>query len=139
MDEVENTNTEAASEPTAEVKQESRGEQAMDAANKFKAEVQETMQQLKGGGLFSIFSFDRMYFPIIGRILFTIVSIAMIAMALIMIVANFTNGIGQGIGGLIGIPIMTFLMWLYMRIIFEVLMVAFKINEGIQDLNRKIK
>ena len=109
------------------------------AANEAKAEMERTYAQIKGAGLRGIFGFDALYYPIIARILWIVAFILLVLLCGGFIIAGFSKGIGAGIAGLIIIPIFGLFYAVMIRVWFEFMIVLFRINDGIQELVRKMK
>ena len=117
------------------------GEVAGDAAGKLRQDAEQAMGEIRSRGVMGFFSFDGFYFPVIARCLFIILFIlAVIGIVLgvigglvSMVSLNFIGGfiamIGSVVGGILGI--------IGLRIWFEMLMVAFKINENLEKVRDK--
>jgi len=125
------TNVAPAANPAAEA---SRA-----AANEARAEMERAYSQIKGQGLRGIFSFDTLYYPMIARVLWIISLVLLALFVVIMIIGGFAKGIGAGIAGLIFIPLIGIFYAIMIRVWFEFMIVLFKINDGIQELVRKMK
>ena len=110
-----------------------------EAANEAKAEMERTYSQIKGAGIAGIFGFKAFYFPIVARVLWIVALVLLILFAVGMIIKGFSDSIVAGIVSLILVPLVALIYAVMIRIWFEVAMVLFRINDGIQEMCRKMK
>lgn len=85
------------------------------------------------GSLFD-FSFTDLITPKIISFLYIIGLVFAVIGSLGLIVAGFTQGIGSGIIALLLSPIYFALMIIFIRVYMEIIIILFKINEGIRRL-----
>ncbi len=114
---------------------------AADAARDFKQDAEKTITELKGRGIKGFFDFKFMYFPIIARYVFVVtVILSVLGMGMgvlgglsVMVSTGFINGllaiVFAIVGGVFGI--------LFTRIMFEMILLGFKVYETLQEINRK--
>lgn len=117
---------------------------ARDAAKRMKEDAARTLQELKSdGGVFALFNFNKMYFPFFARTLFIVVCVLMALIGVLGIVAAFIAmakvGFFEGLKALFGVGVMVIVTIIMARIWVELTLVAFKINEGIQDIRAMLK
>ena len=111
--------------------------------NTMNGEVKGELDALKKFDKKSFFSFDKLFFPAFARILFIVLCI-LIAIACVLavvagIVSLFTIGFFAGLAGIVGAILSSIMMIVAMRFWFEVVLVAFNINEAVQDIREHIK
>ena len=106
-------------------------------------EVKGELDALKKFDKKSFFSFDKLYFPAFARILFIVMCILIVAVCVVAVIAGivslFTIGFFAGIAGIFGAIISSVLMIVAMRFWFEVVLVAFNINEAVQDIRENVR
>jgi len=110
-----------------------------EAAKEMKAEAERAMNEIKNAGLAGFLGFNTLYFPIIAKVLWIILIVLAILGMLVMIVASFFQSILDGIFSIVLVPLFGCFMLLQMRVWFEFMVVAFRINDGIQQMNEKMK
>ena len=119
------------------------GEAAREAANELRAGAAQTLNEVKGIRIKDLFSFDKLIFPRIAQILFVlyvVLAVLFLGISLIGAVVALVKGqIGSAVAALIGSVISTLFMLIFGRIWIEVVLVAFKINEGVQDIKQILK
>ena len=111
--------------------------------NTMNGEVKGELDALKKFDKKSFFSFDKLFFPAFARILFIVLCI-LIAIACVLavvagIISLFTIGFFAGLAGIAGAILSSVMMIVAMRFWFEVVLVAFNINEAVQDIREHIK
>ncbi len=134
-------NTPPGDEPHAKTTGEAISDKAKEAARQFADETEQTLEEFKHLSLLSFFSFDRMFFPVIARYVFLFI-VAIIAIGALFGVlgglASFVSvGLLAGIGTIIGSVLFAVLALIGVRFWFEFLLVAFKINEAVQEIRKK--
>ncbi len=110
-----------------------------DTAEQMRSETSKAVEDLKSGGLPALFSFEKMYFPRLATVLFMAYVIIVAFIGIIGFIAALSTwpeemgfwGWLYGVGMSICTPIFLIVMG---RIWVEIVMVAFKINEGVQDI-----
>ena len=117
---------------------------AREAAGKLREEAAKTLNDLRSpGGVMGFFKFDRLYFPDFARILFTIICLFLVVVFLFGVVASFISmasvGFFSGLINLVVIFVSTIVMVVMARVWIEVVLVAFKINESVQDIKEILK
>lgn len=112
-----------------------------DAAQQLANETKETLNEFKRLGPMSFFSFDRMFFPVIARYVFIFICALVLLGAVLGVlgglVAIVSQGIVAGIGAMIGSVLFAALALIGVRFWFEFVLVAFKINEAVQEMRNK--
>ena len=87
------------------------------------------------GSLFD-FSFSEFVTPKIISVLYIIgVVVAGIA-SLILVIGSFRSGVGTGILSLLLMPLYFLLMVIFARVYMEIIIILFKIHEGISSLKK---
>ena len=106
-------------------------------------EVKGELAALKKFNIKSFFCFDKLYFPAFARILFIVMCFLIGAVCVVTVIAGivslFTIGFFAGIAGIFGAIIFSTLMIVAMRFWFEVVLVAFNINEAVQDIRESVR
>ena len=115
--------------------------EAKDAAKNIAGDAEKTLNEIKGMGLMSFFSFDRMLFPLVARYVFIILCLFSILGVVLGVLASFiaifTTGILTGILGVVGSVLWGAIGLVFTRFWFEFMLVGFKINENIQLLREQ--
>lgn len=114
-----------------------------DAMQKMKLEAEKALQEIKGkGGVKALFSFDTMYFPTFARVFFIVFCVIAALFGAIGILLAFISmtsvGLLAGLGNLLGIVIGTVLTIVMVRFWIELVLVAFKMNEALQDIREQL-
>ncbi len=114
------------------------------AASQIRSETTKAVEDIKKGGLPALFRFDKMYFPGLATFLFAAYVIIVAFLGIIGFIAALSSwpeemgfwGWLYGVGLAIITPIFLIVLG---RIWVEIVMVAFKINEGVQDIRASLK
>jgi hypothetical protein len=78
--------------------------------------------------------FDSLITPKLIRLLYVIGMVVLAIAAIIVIVVNFTNSAGAGIIALILAPIVALIYLIVIRVYLELIIIAFKIREGVDEV-----
>ena len=133
---VENAGVVASTPATSGIDASAAGKEA---ANEMKDEMARTFATIKGAGIAGIFGFKAFYFPVIARILWILAIILVVLFSCLGIVLSFFNGVTNGIVTLFLAPLGAVVYLVIIRIWFELVLIAFRINDGIQQMNEKMK
>ena len=117
-------------------------EAAKDAAKHLMGEAEEAIREIKGRGIMGFFSFDTLYFPIIARYLFIVICVFSVIGVLFGMLGGFVSMATSFVAGLtmvIGSIIAGLMTIVGTRIWFELILLGFKINDGIQEIRAKTK
>ena len=117
---------------------------ARDAAGKLREEAAKTLSSLRNtGGVMGFFKFDRLYFPDFARILFTIICLFLALLFLLGVVGSLASmasvGFFFGLKNLAFVVIGVITAVVMTRIWIELVLVAFKINEAVQEIKEIAK
>lgn len=144
MDEAENKTTETPvppSQPEARRTTSSGGDDRA-VIDELRSDAEKTLEQISGHGFRDFFNFDKLIFPGIARIIFVAFTIAMIIIGLLGVAAGFAAmpdvGFLAGIGSVFAALITAVFMIILARVWIEIVLVAFKINDGVQDIRRTL-
>lgn len=133
MDETEDKTTETPVPPPAQ-----KNDPAAELADDIRADAKKALHQIEGHGFRDFFNFDRLIFPSIARIVFLVFTIAMVVVGLLGIVAGFASmpeaGFFSGFADVCMAIVCAAFMIVMARIWIEIVLVAFKINDGVQDI-----
>ncbi len=89
-------------------------------------------------------AFRRMVTPIIIQVIFWIGVVGVILSGIVLFFSMLVRGIGQGevmpvVGALIGVPLMTIVGLLLVRLYTELLIVIFRINDTLTDIKNLLE
>lgn len=94
--------------------------------------------EAKNFGRHSFLRFDRLYFPVIARPLFMILCAAVAVFGVIFVIIGiagvFTIGMWHGLGVIAGAIVCTALAAFLLRMWFELVLVAFNMNDALQEI-----
>lgn len=129
--------------PSPEARRETpAGGSGRDVVDDLRADAEKTLQQIKGHGFRDFFNFNKLIFPDLARIIFVAFTIAMIFMGVLGVVAGFASmselGFFAGLAGVAGAVVTSVFMIVLARIWIEIVLVAFKIHDGIQDIRKTL-
>ncbi|MCL1999861.1 MAG: DUF4282 domain-containing protein [Planctomycetes bacterium] len=114
------------------------GDAAKNAAGNFKQGAEQAIDEIKSRGAMGIFSFEHLYFPAIARCLFIILFILVglgVILGVIAGLATMVNvGVIYGFITMISVILSGVLGLIGLRVWFEMLIVAFKINESLEKI-----
>ena len=134
MDEAENTT--GGTSTTDAAKDADRA-----AAVEMRANAEKTMNELKSGGIGGIFSFDKMYFPVIARWLFIIITVIIVIFGVLGVLGSLVNILpGNIIPGIVGVIVsgIGMILWfIFTRVWFEMLLLGFKIYDELKAIRQK--
>lgn len=113
-----------------------------DVASELRADAEKTLEQISGHGFRDIFNFDKLIFPSLARIVFVAFTVAMVLLGLLGVAAGFAAmpevGFFGGLASVFAAVITTVFMVILARIWIEIVLVAFKINDGVQDIRKTL-
>ncbi|MDR1519095.1 MAG: DUF4282 domain-containing protein [Planctomycetota bacterium] len=103
--------------------------------------AKKALGEIKGGGLAGFFNFDRLYFLAVARVLFMLVCALILLATLAGLLGGLIAMVGQsvlgGLGVIAGALIFGAVSLLAARVWFEMLVVAFRINENLEAIRDK--
>lgn len=120
------------------------GDAMKNKAQQLRDEAQATLNEIKGDdGILGLFNFKKMYFPFFARVLFIIYCLLTVLAGLVLVVLAFVTMFNRGfLDGLMALfiaGVFVIASVILGRIWIELIMVAFNINEAVQDIRNMLR